>query len=136
MNWPVEICYHEAHAFCNWKSAQSGTSVRMPDEAEYRRLLESAGLDRQHHIQPIEANWNLEHGASSVAVDQFAHGVFYDLVGNTAVEMKRLFMRLMDFEVHPLYDDFSTPTFDNRHNLIKGGSWISNFGNEITLGSR
>ena len=27
--------------------------------------------------------------------------------------------------MHPLYDDFSTPTFDGRHNLIKGGSWIS-----------
>nr|WP_245625971.1 putative 4-mercaptohistidine N1-methyltransferase [Marinifilum fragile] len=29
------------------------------------------------------------------------------------------------FEVHPFYDDFSTPTFDAKHNLIKGGSWIS-----------
>jgi putative 4-mercaptohistidine N1-methyltranferase len=39
------------------------------------------------------------------------------------------------FEVHPLYDDFTVPTFDNRHNLIKGGSWIST-GNEIALHSR
>jgi len=27
--------------------------------------------------------------------------------------------------VHPLYDDFSVPTFDGRHNLIMGGSWIA-----------
>jgi len=29
------------------------------------------------------------------------------------------------FEVHPVYDDFTMPTFDDKHNLIKGGSWIS-----------
>ena len=34
-----------------------------------------------------------------------------------------------------MYDDFSTPTFDGKHNLIKGGSWIST-GNEATIHSR
>jgi len=29
------------------------------------------------------------------------------------------------FEVHPIYDDFTMPTFDDKHNLFKGGSWIS-----------
>jgi putative 4-mercaptohistidine N1-methyltranferase len=29
------------------------------------------------------------------------------------------------FEVHPVYDDFTTPTFDGGHNLIKGGSFAS-----------
>ncbi|MGW8161866.1 MAG: putative 4-mercaptohistidine N1-methyltransferase, partial [Desulfobulbales bacterium] len=32
-------------------------------------------------------------------------------------------------------DDFSTPTFDNLHNMIKGGSWIST-GNEANFASR
>ena len=40
-----------------------------------------------------------------------------------------------NFTVHPLYDDFSTPTFDGKHNLIKGGSWIST-GNELLKSSR
>jgi len=39
------------------------------------------------------------------------------------------------FEVHPVYDDFTTPTYDGRHNLIKGGSWIS-CGNEALRSSR
>ena len=39
------------------------------------------------------------------------------------------------FEAHPLYDDLSIPTFDERHNLIKGGSWIS-CGNEALRASR
>jgi len=42
---------------------------------------------------------------------------------------------LSGFEVHPYYDDFSTPTFDERHNLIKESSWIST-GNEATRDSR
>ncbi len=37
--------------------------------------------------------------------------------------------------MHPLYDDFTTPTFDNQHNLFKGGSWIST-GNEANGHSR
>jgi len=34
-----------------------------------------------------------------------------------------------------MIDDFSLPTFDERHNLIKGGSWIST-GNEATRHAR
>ncbi len=135
LNWPVEVCYHEAHAFCNWKSSKNGITIRMPDEAEYRRLLEYTGLDHEHHDQPIQANWNLEHGCSSVAVDQFAHGDFYDIVGNVWQWNETPIHAFNGFKVHSLYDDFSTPTFDNNHNLIKGGSWIST-GNEITIGSR
>ena len=135
LNWPVEVCYHEAHAFCNWKSSNNGKPIRMPDEAEYRRLLEYTGLDHEHHDQPIQANWNLEYGCSSVAVDQFAHGDFHDIVGNVWQWNETPIHAFNGFKVHSLYDDFSTPTFDNNHNLIKGGSWIST-GNEITIGSR
>jgi putative 4-mercaptohistidine N1-methyltranferase len=44
-------------------------------------------------------------------------------------------MPFKGFEVHPLYDDFSVPTFDGRHNLIKGGSWIAT-GNEALASAR
>ncbi len=135
LNWPVEVCCLEAKAFCNWKSANSGQSVRMPDEPEYRRLLEVSGLDLEHVEQPIVANWNLEHFASSVPVDTFAHGAFFDLVGNVWQWNETPIYAFDGFKVHPLYDDFTVPTYDNRHNLIKGGSWIST-GNEIALHSR
>ncbi len=29
------------------------------------------------------------------------------------------------FAVHPIYDDFSAPTFDGKHQIFKGGCWIS-----------
>jgi putative 4-mercaptohistidine N1-methyltranferase len=44
-------------------------------------------------------------------------------------------MPFKGFEIHPLYDDFSVPTFDGRHNLIVGGSWIST-GNEALASAR
>ena len=135
MNWPVEVCYLEAKAFCNWKSGKTGFQVRMPDEAEYRRLLQVSGLEVEHHEKKVSANWNLEHFASSVPVTQFAHGDFYDVVGNVWQWNETPTYAFDGFEVHPLYDDFTVPTYDNRHNLIKGGSWIST-GNEIALHSR
>ncbi len=135
MNWPAEVCCLEAQAFCRWKSEQAGRSVRLPDEAEYRRLMQVSGVDREHHESAAAANWNLEHGASSVPVDTFAHGAFYDVVGNVWQWNATPIYPFDGFEVHPLYDDFTVPTYDNRHNLIKGGSWIST-GNEIALHSR
>lgn len=135
LNWPVEVCYLEAKAFCSWKSEVTGQPIRMPDEAEYRRLLEISGLDREHHESPIVANWNLEYAASSVPVDEFQHGDFFDLVGNVWQWNETPIYPFAGFKVHPLYDDFTVPTFDNRHNLIKGGSWIST-GNAIALHSR
>jgi len=135
MDWPVEVCYLEAKAFCNWKSEQSGSNIRMPDEAEYRQLLQVSGLDVEHHEHSVSANWNLEHYASSVPVNKFSHGDFYDLVGNVWQWNETPTYPFDGFEVHPLYDDFTVPTYDNRHNLIKGGSWIST-GNEIALHSR
>lgn len=135
MNWPVEVCCLEAQAFCRWKSDVTGDPVRLPDEAEYRRLLQVAGLVREHHEQPVSANWNLECAASSVPVDQFKHGDFYDVVGNVWQWNSTPIYAFDGFKVHPLYDDFTVPTFDNRHNLIKGGSWIST-GNAVALHSR
>ena len=35
------------------------------------------------------------------------------------------FAPLPEFEIHFLYDDFSTPCFDGWHTGIMGGSWIS-----------
>ena len=135
LNWPVEVCCLEAQAFCRWKSAQTGEFVRLPDEAEYRRLLDVTGLDREHVFAPVAANWNLEQYASPMPVDRFAHGEFFDVRGNVWQWNQTPIYAFEGFEVHPCYDDFSVPTFDNRHNLIKGGSWIST-GNEIGLHAR
>jgi 5-histidylcysteine sulfoxide synthase/putative 4-mercaptohistidine N1-methyltranferase len=133
-NWPVETNYHEAKAFCRWKAASSGQPVRLPTEDEWQRLLDHAGqrevVDRADH-----ANLQLAHFASSCPVDRFAHGDFFDLTGNVWQWTETPIYPFEGFDVHPIYDDFTTPTFDGRHNLMKGGSWIS-CGNEAEPESR
>jgi putative 4-mercaptohistidine N1-methyltranferase len=134
-DWPVEVNYLEAKAFCNWLSAKSGKSIRLPTEDEWYRLCEHAGVPDQPGWNRAPGNINLEYWASSCPVDRFAFGDFFDLVGNVWQWTETPIYPFHGFRVHPWYDDFSTPTFDTRHNLIKGGSWIST-GNEATRDSR
>lgn len=133
-DWPVETNYHEAKAFCNWKRAESGLSVRLPTEDEWYRLYDVAGLSDPGDAR-VAANLHLDHWASSCPVDRFRHGQFYDVVGNVWQWTETPTYPFDGFDTHPWYDDFTTPTFDGRHNLIKGGSWIS-CGNEAVRASR
>ncbi|WP_297911345.1 5-histidylcysteine sulfoxide synthase [Thiomonas sp.] len=124
-NWPVETNFHEAQAFCNWKSARDGLQVRLPSEDEWHALRLAAGIADGPQALPATANLELDHWASSCPVDRFAHGRFHDVVGNVWQWLDTPTYPFPGFDVHPVYDDFTTPTFDQRHNLIKGGSWIS-----------
>lgn len=134
-SWPVEVNYHEAKAFCNWLAAHTGKPVRLPTEHEWYSLYEHAGLSDDQIANGTHANLFLDHGASSCPVNQFAQGELYDVVGNVWQWTETPIFPFDGFKVHPLYDDFTTPTYDGRHNLIKGGSWIST-GNEAIKHSR
>ena len=121
-DWPVEVNYHEAKAFCNWKAQATGRPFRLPTEDEWYRLYDVAGLSEVHPTEPAAANIHLDHFASSHPVNEFPQGEsqIYTFEG---------------FEIHPHDDDFTTPTFDCRHILMKGGSWISS-GNESLKSAR
>ncbi len=134
-NWPVEVNYLEAKAFCTWKTAQTGRTIRLPTEDEWNRLRDVCDIPDQPYWKKAPGNINLEYGASSCPTDRFETGGFYDVIGNVWQWTETPIYAFLGFEVHPWYDDFSTPTFDGRHNLIKGGSWIST-GNEATRDSR
>lgn len=134
MSWPVEVNYLEAKAFCQWKSEQLKTSIALPTEAQWYCLTENADKNLQG-AQSVPANNNLSHYASSCPVDEFSYGDLYDVAGNVWQWSESAIDGFDGFKVHPLYDDFSTPTFDGKHNLIKGGSWIST-GNETLKSSR
>ncbi|MBD8871591.1 5-histidylcysteine sulfoxide synthase [Rhodanobacter sp. DHB23] len=133
-DWPVETNYHEARAFCRWKSAHSSQPVRLPTEDEWYRLYAESRRGAPHGETP-GANLNLAHWASSCAVDRFAQGEFFDVAGNAWQWTETPIYPFEGFAVHPIYDDFTTPTFDGRHNLMKGGSWIAT-GNEAEAASR
>ncbi len=134
-DWPVEVNYLEAKAFCNWLSHRTGKTLRLPTEDEWYRLRDLHDIPDQPYWEHAPGNINLEHWASSCPVNRFRFGEFFDIIGNVWQWTETPISGFEGFAVHPFYDDFSTPTFDTRHNLIKGGSWIST-GNEATRNAR
>lgn len=133
-DWPAEVNQLEAAAFCRWKADETGKSIQLPCEAEWYLLREQVEGD-QPDWQQAPGNINLAWWASSCPVDRFPQGDFFDVVGNVWQWTTTPINGFEGFNVHPLYDDFSTPTFDGKHALIKGGSWIST-GNEALKSSR
>lgn len=130
-NWPVEVNQLEANAFCNWKTEKEGKPIRLPSEDEYYRLREQS--DILHNLD--KANLNLQKYASSIPVNEAESNGFYDVMGNVWQWTLTPIYPFEGFKVHPLYDDFTMPTYDNKHNILTGGSWIST-GNEINGQSR
>jgi 5-histidylcysteine sulfoxide synthase/putative 4-mercaptohistidine N1-methyltranferase len=124
-DWPVEINYLESKAFCNWKSEQTGRSIRMPTEAEWYQMRSSLNTD-QPYWDSAPGNINLESEMSPCPVNRHEfHDGLFDVIGNVWQWTETPIDGFNGFEVHPIYDDFSTPTFDGKHNIFKGGSWIS-----------
>lgn len=134
-DWPVETNCLEARAFCRWKARETGQPVRLPTEDEWQALCRYAGADALPDERVAAANIQLDHYASSCPVTEFAHGPFFDVIGNVWQWTETPTYPFEGFRTHPIYDDFTVPTFDDRHNLIKGGSWIS-CGNEAITASR
>ncbi|MER2512793.1 MAG: 5-histidylcysteine sulfoxide synthase [Nitrosomonas ureae] len=134
-DWPVEINYHEAKAFCNWKAAATKQPVRLPTEDEWYRLYDVAQLSEVPRDTKSCGNLHLDYYASSCPVTEFPYGEFFDIIGNVWQWTETPTYPFSGFDVHPLYDDFTTPTFDGQHNLIKGGSWIA-CGNESLHSAR
>jgi len=134
-NWPVEANYLEAKAFCNWQAAVSGKPLRLPTEDEWNRLRDLCDIPDQPYWDRAPGNINLQGWCSSCPIDLFRSGAFFDVLGNVWQWTETPIYPFHGFRIHPWYDDFSTPTFDGKHNLIKGGSWIST-GNEATRDAR
>ncbi|MGB8853283.1 MAG: 5-histidylcysteine sulfoxide synthase [Pirellulales bacterium] len=134
LDWPVEVNCLEAQAYCAWLAKRTGENVLLPTEAHWQALRDEVPGDHPSWDR-APGNLNLEHFASSCPVDMFPQGEFCDVVGNVWQWTRTPIMPFKGFEIHPLYDDFSVPTFDGRHNLIKGGSWIST-GNEALASAR
>lgn len=134
-NWPVEVNYLEAKAFCQWKAEETGEPIRLPTEDEWHVLYQQTALPANDPNGVWPANLHLEHFASSCPVDKFQQGDFYDVLGNVWQWSETPIYPFEGFAVHPYYDDFTMPTFDGQHNLLLGGSWAS-CGNEAQLASR
>lgn len=134
-NWPVDVNVLEAEAYCRYISKRDGITYALPSEAQWYRLYEHAGLKDVPQFDDKKANINLTHHMSACGVDRFEFNAVFDVVGNVWQWTRTPIDGFDGFKVHPAYDDFSTPTFDTKHNILKGGSFIST-GNEIMKHSR
>jgi 5-histidylcysteine sulfoxide synthase/putative 4-mercaptohistidine N1-methyltranferase len=142
LDWPAEVNCLEAQAYCAWLGRTTGENVLLPTEAHWHALHEDAVAATtgtfdfdQPRWRSAPGNINFEKFASSAPVTMFQQGPFFDVVGNVWQWTRTPIMPFRGFAVHRLYDDFSVPTFDGRHNLIMGGSWIST-GNEALASAR
>lgn len=132
LNYPVDINVYEAEAFCKYKSEKLGFEVRLPSEDEFYRLNDY--VNAQDKVKNGEANLGLNF-FNQTPVDKYNFDEFFDVVGNVWQWSVTPTYPFDGFKTHPIYDDFTTPTFDDRHALIKGGSFIS-LGNEILRSAR
>jgi len=132
LNYPVDINVYEAEAFCKYKSELLGFEVRLPSEDEFYRLHDYV------KAQDCDANIGMKY-FNQTPVDQYPFkaddDTFYDVIGNVWQWSITPIYPFDGFKTHPAYDDFTTPTFDDRHALIKGGSFIS-MGNETLRSAR
>lgn len=135
-SWPCEVNYHEALAFSEWKKekdlqsnlANSNLHYRLLTEAEFISLRENRRdpvlqttayslLKKEKELAPFEENFNFVWGSPRPSDET--------LFGNTWHWVMDQFNPLPGFTAHFLYDDFSTPCFDGKHQMILGGSFIS-----------
>jgi len=149
-DWPVDVNYHEAKAYCAWKSERDGLegkpeAYRVITEAEHGlirpaaaqldaaraepladRAMWASGQRFALAAEPGAANLNHAYGTQSPVDSLPASPTGHrDAMGNAWEWTEDHFNPLPGFEVHRVYDDFSAPCFDGRHHMIMGGSFMS-----------
>ncbi|KAH9254887.1 5-histidylcysteine sulfoxide synthase [Batrachochytrium salamandrivorans] len=141
MDWslPVVVNYHEAKAFCNWKSKQLGKTIRLPTEAEHQLILspeQTSELAQPNQLN-LPGNHSLRYGGETPVnlLPSNAKGI-YDGMGNVWQWTEDKMLPLQGFEPHNYYLDFTEPCFDGKHQIIKGGSFVSTCDNGVSPHSR
>jgi 5-histidylcysteine sulfoxide synthase/putative 4-mercaptohistidine N1-methyltranferase len=133
---PVIVNYHEAAAYCRWRSEKDelkdSLHYRLLSEAEHYRLRQVQTPDQNEQCFNNNLRWGAE---SPVGHDCGSEKAISDLFGNVWQWCDDHFNHLPGFKVHRYYDDFSTPCFDGKHQMIMGGSFIST-GDESSQSAR
>lgn len=129
LSWSVDVNYLEAKAFCKYKSKKDNVNYTLPSEVQYKAMYKYCNIN-----DDIKAN-NKCINHSSCCVNLYNHNGIFDVVGNVWQWCSTTIYPFDGFKEHKAYDDFSIPTFDNKHYIINGSSWAS-YGNLIHSYSR
>jgi 5-histidylcysteine sulfoxide synthase len=124
-DFPVEVNHYEAIAYCRWK----GNHTRLMSEAEwYLATYGSSELAQAADSQAENYNLNLKFASPNPVgyLPQAKSDVgLYDLRGNVWEWLSDHLTPLAGYEPHYLYESYSAPYFDTKHNMMAGGSWIT-----------
>ena len=124
-DFPVEVNHYEAIAYCRWK----GNHMRLMSEAEwYLATYGSSEIAQVADSQAENYNLNLKFASPSPVgyLPQAKSDVgLYDLRGNVWEWLSDHLTPLTGYEPHYLYENYSAPYFDMKHNMMAGGSWIT-----------
>lgn len=118
LNFPVIVNYYETISYINWYSKIMGKKFRLPSEAEYKIIRKTQDALKKYNINLIFSS------EYPVYYNKNKNGL-NDVCGNVWTWTSDYFSPLQDFKTHYLYNDFSTPCFDNKHIMIMGGSFMS-----------
>jgi 5-histidylcysteine sulfoxide synthase len=123
-DFPVEVNHYEAVAYCRW----TGKHIRLLSEAEWHLASYGAADRIEHH------NLNLRFASpSSVGYcDRNIHDLsdtmdtgLSDLRGNVWEWLSDHLTPFTGYQPHYLYENYSAPYFDTKHQMMAGGSWIT-----------
>lgn len=137
-DWPAEVNHHEAKAYCAWRSARDHAPFRLLTEAEHHCLRAPRRDTTSGHDEESEVTSALALSVGSPrSVDGGRPGPtgHHDVFGNVWSWLEDHFHPLPGFRIHRLYEDFSTPCFDAKHQMISGGSFAS-IGDEASVFAR
>ncbi|MEH2084149.1 MAG: 5-histidylcysteine sulfoxide synthase [Nostoc sp.] len=121
LDWPVEVNHYEAMAYCRWQ----GKDTRLMSEPEYH--LATYGNSLLDNVENY--NLNLKFGSPSpvgmLKTAKSSSGL-YDLRGNVWEWLSNNLNPLPGYQPHFLYEDNSAIFFDDKHQMMLGGCWITN----------
>ncbi|MFZ4728834.1 MAG: 5-histidylcysteine sulfoxide synthase [Pseudanabaena sp.] len=124
-DFPVEVNHYEAIAYCRWK----GNHTRLMSEAEWHlATYGSSELAQASDSQAENYNLNLKFASPHPVgyLPQAKSDVgLYDLRGNVWEWLSDHLTPLTGYKPHYLYENYSAPYFDTKHNMMAGGSWIT-----------
>jgi 5-histidylcysteine sulfoxide synthase len=124
-DWPVEVNHYEAMAYCRW----DGQDTRLMTEAEYHLATYRNDENKDLEEEIGHYNLNLKFGSPSPVgwlKTAKSHSGLYDLRGNVWEWLSDRLTPLPGYKPHYLYEDNSALFFDDKHQMMLGGSWITN----------